>query len=483
MKSETMKTYEELRGSEGRQIFFRAHRYEPRDLFKRAVPELILNQMAYRLENLSMTGLAVMTPKSEGNLYLAQQAVNVQLRLDDEVLFAGKGQVVRTAETRRGVQLGISFRDCSFNIPEVVAEYEELQIRRDLESLGQASPDLVPEAYRVLCSDVLHFLRAYKASLDRPAQTGDASGQANAIAAFEDHILPRWRDLWKRANAIVEPLLDDPEAMLATKRFTEMVLTPDFMAGPIWKRSYEKPLGYPGDFQIMQMVYDWQYRGETVYEKLVHRLGLDVAECIATRMTVMREVIADTVIAKAGAGRDEPARITSVGCGPAREVSDYLKIGTPPGPVQFTLIDQDHDALSHAYESTYTQVMRMGGKASVNCLNVAFNQLFDTEELFGRLAEQDLIYTVGLVDYLKPRRAKVWISSLFQFLAPGGRLVISNMLKTEMSNFWAMEFITDWNVIFRTEEEMLALAEDIPASNVTTRLDPTGRVCMLIIEK
>jgi hypothetical protein len=38
-------------------------------------------------------------------------------------------------------------------------------------------------------------------------------------------------------------------------------------------------------------------------------------------------------------------------------------------------------------------------------------------------------------------------------------------------------------VIFRTEEEMLALAEDIPAASVTTRLDPTGRVCMLIVEK
>jgi len=482
MKSETTKSYEELRGSEGRQIFFRAHRYEPRDLFKRALPELVLNQMAYRLENLSMTGLAVTAPKGEGNLYLAQQAVNVQLKLDDQVLFSGKGQVVRTAETRRGVQLGISLRDRSFNIPEVVASYEELQVRKDLEGLGQASTDLVPEAYRVLCSDVLHFLRAYKATLDMPPQ-GDAAAQADALATFEDHIIPRWRELWKRANAIVEPLLDNPEAMLATKRFTEMVLTPDFMAGAIWKRSYEKPLGYPGDFQIMQMVYDWKQMGGTIYEKLVHRIGLDVAECIATRMTVMREIIAQRVIDKAEGGSGQPARITSVGCGPAREVSDYLKVGVLPGPVQFTLIDQDHDALSHAYESTYSQVMRLGGKASVNCLNVAFNQLFDTEELFGRLAEQDLIYTVGLVDYLKPRRAKVWISSLFQFLAPGGKLVISNMLKTEMSNFWAMEFITDWNVIFRTEEEMLALAADIPASSVTTRLDPTGRVCMLIIEK
>ena len=479
MKSETTKTYEELRGSEGRQIFFRAHRYEPRELFKRALPDLILNQMAYRLENISMTGLSVTAPRKEGNLYLAQQHVNVELRHNDEILFEGKGQVVRTEETRRGTQLGICLKGCTLNIPEVVAAYNDMQVHRDLENLGEADQALVPQAYRALCADVLHFLRTYKASLDVPPGSVGGPNGADALAAFEDHIIPRWRELWRRANAIVEPLLDDPDALMATKRYTEMVLTPDFMPGAIWKRSYEKPLGYPGDFQIMKMVYDWQQVGDTIYEKLVHRIGLDVAECIATRMVVMREIIANTVKAKTGA----PARITSVGCGPAREVTDYLLAKELPSPVQFTLIDQDHDALSHAYETSYERVMQHNGRASVNCLHVAFNQLFDTKELFGRLSEQDLIYTVGLVDYLKPRRAKAWISALFQFLAPGGKLVISNMLKCEMSNFWAMEFITDWTVIFRTEEEMIELAADIPASKVSTKLDPTGRVCMLIIEK
>jgi hypothetical protein len=68
--------------------------------------------------------------------------------------------------------------------------------------------------------------------------------------------------------------MDTPDVLRATKLFTEQVLTPEFMGGPIWNRSYRKPFGYPGDFQMMNYVYEWLPRGATVYEKLLHRLGL-----------------------------------------------------------------------------------------------------------------------------------------------------------------------------------------------------------------
>jgi hypothetical protein len=86
------------------------------------------------------------------------------------------------------------------------------------------------------------------------------------------------------------------------------------MAGAVWERSYRKPLGYPGDFAMMNYVYEWQPRGETIYERLVHRIGLDVAECIGTRMVMVQEAIAETIAARPGA---VPERILSLGCGPA----------------------------------------------------------------------------------------------------------------------------------------------------------------------
>ncbi|MEJ0043374.1 MAG: hypothetical protein WDM81_14660 [Rhizomicrobium sp.] len=71
----------------------------------------------------------------------------------------------------------------------------------------------------------------------------------------------------------------------------------------------------------MNQVYDWERVGGDAYEMLMHRIGLEVAECIRTRMEVVRTHIADVVRER---GHDRPARITSLGSGPAREVEAYL---------------------------------------------------------------------------------------------------------------------------------------------------------------
>jgi hypothetical protein len=476
-----MKTYEELSGGEGRRVFFRAERYKARDLFRRTLPELNLNHTPHQLADISLSGLAAFTAPNSEESITPDRRVSVQLKLNHSTLFEGEGEVVRTEPTRFGTKLGLRLMDRSFNVPEVVSRYKELLLRDSVDEFANVEPGAhVSPEYRTLVADTLQLLRSYRNGLSQLQEANfDGNRLNDLIASCEERIIPQWRELWLRGNELSEAVMDDPVALKATKKFTELVLTPEFNAGAIWKRSYEKPLGYPGDYQIMNMVYDWQRIGSSPYENLVHRLGLDVAECIATRMVMMRQTIAETVLEK----RDRPARITSLGCGSAREVGDYLSIQSIPNPAHFTLIDQDHGALGMAYERTYPEVIRHGGKANVTCLHAAFSQLFKTSELLGKLPPQDFIYSVGLVDYLQARRGKAWVESLFSCVAPGGKLIISNMYKTPLSNLWPMEFLTDWTVIYRTEQEMMEFAADIPDAVAETSLDPTGRVCLLTVHK
>ena len=53
----------------------------------------------------------------------------------------------------------------------------------------------------------------------------------------------------------------------------------------------------------MNQVYDWERRGTNVYEMLLHRLGLEVAECIKTRMEVVRAQIGKVVQEKGRTAR------------------------------------------------------------------------------------------------------------------------------------------------------------------------------------
>ncbi|HKT16964.1 MAG TPA: class I SAM-dependent methyltransferase [Stellaceae bacterium] len=474
-----MKTYEELSGARGREMFYRAERYRAADLFRRQAPALTLDSDNYLLRNISLSGIGAASGRGINHLPEVGQRVNVLLGVPEYPLFEGKGEIARIEPRPIGANLGVRIVDRCIDIGQIVTRYQRFLIQTDLDTWGAADAEVSP-AYRQLCSDVLHLLRSYRAGLDRfEAMKPDADAAADMLAACEERLLPRWRALWLKGNELVAPIDRSGRLWQAAKRYTELVLTPDFLLGAFARRCYQKPLGYPGDFEVMNMAYDWRHEGEKLSDKLIHRVGLEVGECIANRMTMMRQAIA--------AAAADPARpvlrVASLGSGPAREVVDFLKIPTLPRPVDITLIDQDHAALSHAYERTLPEVMRHKGQATISCLHSSFAQLLKTGELFGKLPSQDLIYSVGLVDYLSARRAKALVESLYQHLAPGGMLLVGNMKAGATSTLWPVEFITDWSLAYRDGRELLELGADLPGAALSLTDDKTGRVCVLNVRK
>lgn len=473
-----MRAYEDLKGAEGRRLYYRAERFGTRDLFQRVPPGLRVGEQFYTLHDISMNGLAAFAPRDLDGPDVGER---LPIRLDacGTVLHEGMGEVCRVEATPFGNKLGIRLTDRCVDLRELVSKYHSAVIRADLD-LGSSEETSVMPDYRQLCADVLYLLRSYRTALDRFAATGvTEAAQREMLEVCEDRIWPQWCALWHRGNEIMRPLTKDSAAIAAAKRFTEVLVTPELVAGPFWQRSYEKPLGYPGDFEVMNYVYDWRHEGNSLFGRLVHRLGVRTAECVAVRMRLMRDAIAEAV----NGGSAGATTILSLGCGSAREVSDYLRLHRPTNKVSFTLIDQDHAALGCAYERTYPEVLRLAGDATVTCLQASFIQLMRTGELFRQVAPQDLIYSVGLLDYLAPKRAKALVTSMFDQLVAGGTLIVGNMLDAEHGTYWPTEFLCDWSLIYRTEQEMRDLAADVPAAEMTTAVDPTGCVVLLRLRK
>jgi hypothetical protein len=481
-----MRAYEDLSGGQGRQIFYRAERFHARDVFGPSRPSLELAGQDHELRDFSMTGLSALgaVPPVSGQ---GTAPVPIRLQLDGAVLYEGIARVLRQENGPFGNTVAVQFEDGYLDVRRVLTRHHAALLRREIARTEAHELALVPPEYRQLCSETLFRLRQYRTVADRFERRiaeefgGVVDGEMqDFIQECEERIIADWRSVWARADAMVRPLRDQPQALAAVKHFTENVLTPELMGGAIWKRSYEKPLGYPGDFQIMNYVYNWAKLGNTIYDRLLHRIGLDVAECIATRMVMVQRAIAEV----AAAHPDRETRITSLGSGPACEVINTLKLPRLPGRITFTLVDQDHQALTHAYETAHPEIVRSGGRASVQCLHTTFSRLLKAGELFGSLAPQHLIYTVGLIDYLTERRARTFVTSLYEQLAPGGLLIVGNMKDTPMSNFWPMEVLTDWSIIYRTEAEMRDLTIEIPAAaSIEIVDDRTGRVTMAYIRK
>ena len=186
-----------------------------------------------------------------------------------------------------------------------------------------------------------------------------------AYEACEGRLIEQWRSLWLTGNDIVREVMASRDAREATKEFTELVVTPEMRAGAIWDRSYAKPMGYPGDFQIMNQVYDWERAGRECLSAAdpSPRPGSGRMHQTRACMWCARK-IAETVRER---GQERPARILSLGSGPAREIETFLEGPQPRGgKAEFTLVDQETQALGYAYDRTYPALLKLGGWRGCN---------------------------------------------------------------------------------------------------------------------
>lgn len=480
-----MLAYEELKGSSGRQIRFRPPRYDARRMFPSLAPRVRVRASAYRLHDISLGGLSALSKQSHDDLPEVGETVSLSIQQSGLPIFESAARVCRSESTVFGSKLAFNFVDRYVEFDKLLTRNTQAQIAARSPAFGADAANLVPHEYRAFCADVLRLLRSYRSLLESNSAVATefkhGLDQVEAFETCEPRLIQQWRSLWRTGNDLTLGMVNDRDVREATKEYTELVITPELRKGAIWDRSYAKPLGYPGDFEIMNQVYDWERKGTDAYEMLMHRIGLEVAECIRTRMEVVRTHIADVVRER---GVDRPARITSLGSGPAREVGSFLSSHSAGGNrAEFSLIDQEEVALLYAHESTYPYVLNSEGRLKVQGLNMSFTDILRGTDGLTGLPPQDLVYSVGLLDYLTHNRAKALVKQLYDLLAPGGLLIIGNMNECPLSNYWPMEFITDWTLYYRNDADMTNWAQGLNAARAWTETERTGRVRMLFVRK
>jgi len=484
-----MKHYEELTGGEGRRVFYRAERFDAKTLMSSISPVINLENETFDLFDISMSGISFVSPQNFSWLEEMNKDVPLKLKLGTTEIFAGNGKIRRIEPHESQHKVAIELTKGFLDIQKILDQHDDLALQQAV-TIGLADHShLVPAAYKEALGDAVYMLRSIHKVLDKVEKDLNREDSRreerikDIVLACETKALARWKEISQKCYKITEALGNDADAIAATKRFTELVLTPELLSGASWNRAYTKPLGYPGDYQVMNYAYNLSLEGETAYAKFCHRLGTSTGEFITTRMTMTKQAIAN-LSSKAAKKGQSSFKVASLGCGPAQEITNFLNTATLPLSMEFTLIDQDHDALSYAYNSTYPQVARLDGKAAVKCLHATFLEFLATGKLFRKLEKQNLIYAVGLADYLGKKRATRLVNDLYSNLLPGGTLIIGCMRSSETSLEWQVEYVTDWTLVHRNEEEMLELAYDLEEE--ATReiaIDSTGNCHLLIVTK
>jgi hypothetical protein len=223
---------------------------------------------------------------------------------------------------------------------------------------------------------------------------------------------------------------------------------------PLSAYSARRPRGYPGDAGLIDMIYDKvpafdaSNQGREIFALTV--------QFQAPEGVRQRRLHAETVIDKAWR---QGKRILVLACGHFRE-ADTL-IGEDISNV--VLVDQDAVSL---------EVVRRnhGDFPEIHEANV-FRYL---RAASSRGARFDLIYTLGLTDYLDRRAMELLHRMTKACLAPGGSFLLANFLPGHLATGW-MDAVMDWHLIYREEDELEGCAAEVGLIPRTWR-DPTGSV-------
>lgn len=439
--------------------------------------------------DVSPTGVALAVPDLDFQAAQGATLSSLTIKHGERSIFTGTGRIVYQtsgSNARVGVRMLSGLLDLQeLGLRDALTK-DGLDQR--LSSLQRQFEQLSPE-WRAAVGDLANLLltaRSFLQGFETP--NPDSSTPTPAV---KDEVL---RDLardWSplHLKKIVELTVlsrDFNEVQMELGRiYAENQLVHLYHPGPHYRRAITKPLGYAGDYKLLLMYNQLEPSGDTLYERF-----LDVA---SKMHTLSRTVIArqQTVADEIGRALDGGAsKFVSLASGAAMEVSWVLRDTKPPDrEVTFVLIDQDEEALAYSYETLHQELVAStwdASKTKIECLHFSVRQLLKPknaeEERIGQqaLADADMVYSMGLFDYLPDLVAQRLLMILYQPLNPGGRVFVGN-LETEPDTTWLMDFVLGWHLLYRTANNMSRLAGPLglDADCVQVDTDATGRCLFL----
>jgi CRP-like cAMP-binding protein/SAM-dependent methyltransferase len=212
-------------------------------------------------------------------------------------------------------------------------------------------------------------------------------------------------------------------------------------------RTFTKPRGYAGDYLTIELMYEAQPAGVAPLGPLVDACMMGLPASIAVRNR--RGLLAEEIMGVVAAREDgERAKIMSLACGPARELFDVFETLDDPAQIKATCIDFDLQALAHVAERRD----RLGLQRSMtltpeNLIHLAIGRKTIAVD------EQDLVYSIGLIDYFPDELVVKLMSLIHSLLRPGGKVILGNFHPRNTGKAF-MDHVLEWRLIHRTEADM-----------------------------
>lgn len=258
-----------------------------------------------------------------------------------------------------------------------------------------------------------------------------------------------------------QQLGDDGEAIRKKQAEFRQRTDESFAQSFFMHRARTWPQGYPGDYEIIEKAYNNQPLSSGLGQLFdQYFLSTTLASGIRYRRALMREILAEEM-----RGR-RAARILNIGCGPCRELVELAPVIQDTG-ARFTCVDFDTEALRYSAD----RVRSCGLQDHVEFRQYNALRMVNADRNVREFGRFDVIYTIGLLDYLADDVLIRMVKSLYDTLHPGGAFV-AVFKDSDRYDTIDYHWLVDWSgFLQRTRHDSWHLIEaaGIPQDAVTVQ--------------
>lgn len=240
-----------------------------------------------------------------------------------------------------------------------------------------------------------------------------------------------------------------PAELKGIKTEFRKAIIPWYSKSYLMTRATTKPRGFPGDFMLLERIYDNvpvpdSSQGVGMY---LDRWFLDshLALAVRNRKDYMRNLLASRLNER----KDSAFNILNLASGPCREWQE-LPSSLNLKNVKLTCVDIDQEALD--YLRTRLNGLEDRGlelvTANENIIKMALRKKEEIEKKYGL---QDLVYSIGLFDYLPDSMLAKVVSRGYDLLKEKGSMLLA-FKDREKYQTTRYDWLTDWNFQPRNEQ-------------------------------
>lgn len=336
--------------------------------------------------------------------------------------------------------------------------------------------------YKVVLADMQTYftdLRLWLEQLEmgvRMTQNGKAAAAERQVAIdLEKSIIATITALFERFEDAAKDI--DESARSAHEILARRQLHPLLLCAPFLNRCFTKPLGYAGDYEMVNMMLRNPLEGGSLFAKVVNFwfVRQAPAEAHRNRIDYLYQHIGLTALRVIHEKR--AAQVISIGCGPAQEIQRYLAEHRLNECVVVSLLDFNEETLAYTRRLMDEIKARYELETPIHYIKKSVHTLLkENSRRVESPSEKkyDLVYCAGLFDYLSDQVCQHLMDLMYDWVAPGGMLIATNVDACNPRKL-TMDYIMAWHLIYRNSAQMLALKPAAASKDdCVVRSDSTG---------